>query len=658
MPRVKPGEKQADFIKRCIPVVLADGTAKDNAQAVAVCNSMWEKRATLSRYNSAAELPQSVKDDLGTGPALALYLDVYNREYAASQSDQTAGVLAMEAVKAKYARKGKGNWQRRALSVARMVKPDCGGKCGNDCGTCTRLYSLAEIDLESADVTPARTRTWVDSAVCGSWVHPEHGALDITPEMLREFIVAFRAGVLGTDPPVDINHLSMSGLPANALDTRAIGFIKDLKITTANTPVATRKDGFIQYEQREHLFALVEWTDEGWELVSGRKFRYISPAFDTNHEDRRSGEKVGAVLLGIAVTNTPFLTGLAPIVASRVTTAASPRLAAKGATMQELIDRVKALGLGFDALVTKFSAAGITKAKELAALVLLMVQGKVPPDAANAPVSASDLETIGATGWAAELKAAGQDSLTVEAAQDSEVATALGALKDEAETTAAEPPKPDAAASAPPAATPPAAAPTGQPTSKTIEETKTIKVEFTTGDKPETVTLTREEVGSQLVELRRLRAEAVESRIAALSAANKDGYALPPVVVDMTRALLTRKSDSAILLAQDVTAPDVNGAILRLLSEIRDRGMVLLTDRANVQSQSGLKGKRIELLGYGPDDVPEERLSFYRRRDGATVSGRDVCVAELMTRYMSGEEKMDSGAAMARAEREIAALES
>jgi cation transport regulator ChaB len=619
------------------------------------------------RYKTTAELPQSVKDDLGTGSALALYLDVYNREYAKSQNDVSAGVLAMDAVKSKFARKSKGVWQRRGLNVAQAVKPSCGDKCGGKCGDCTKLNTLAPIDVEAADITPTRTRTWVDSAYRGSWVR-DGEPLDITDSMLTDFVDAFRAGVLGTDPPVDINHLSMSGLPNNALDTRAVGFIKDLKLATANTPVAARKDGTIDYEQRMHLYSLVEWTEEGWQLVSTRKFRYISPAFDTNHEDQRTGENVGPLLLGIAVTNTPFLPGLAPIMASRTKPAAQNLLAAQqGATMQELVDLVKSLSLGFDALVAKFTTAGIVKARELAAMCLLMAQGKVPPDAANAPVSSADLEAIGATNWAGELKAAGQDSVTIESVPDTEMATATAALKAEP-AKAAEPPQPDAAASAAPApaaaaaaATPdPAVTPPATPTSHTVEEkSKKTTIEFTIeGDKPETVTLTREQLSAQTIELRAARAEILESKIAALGAANKDGYILPPVVVDMTRALLTRKSDSAILLAKDVTVPDVNGAILRLLSEIRDRGMVLLTDRTNVQSQSGLKGKRIELLGYGPDDVPEERLSYYKRRDGAAVSGRDVCIAELMSRYISGEEKMDSAAAKRKAEREVAAIES
>jgi len=42
MPTPRQGESRGDFVSRCIPVVLEDGTAQDQDQAVAVCNSMWE----------------------------------------------------------------------------------------------------------------------------------------------------------------------------------------------------------------------------------------------------------------------------------------------------------------------------------------------------------------------------------------------------------------------------------------------------------------------------------------------------------------------------------------------------------------------------------------------------------------------------------------
>ena len=43
MPEPGQGESRTDFVERCIPIVLEDGTAEDGDQAVAVCNSMWEQ---------------------------------------------------------------------------------------------------------------------------------------------------------------------------------------------------------------------------------------------------------------------------------------------------------------------------------------------------------------------------------------------------------------------------------------------------------------------------------------------------------------------------------------------------------------------------------------------------------------------------------------
>lgn len=44
MPTPKPEEKEKDYIKRCIPIVMKEGTAKDNRQAFAICKSMWDHR--------------------------------------------------------------------------------------------------------------------------------------------------------------------------------------------------------------------------------------------------------------------------------------------------------------------------------------------------------------------------------------------------------------------------------------------------------------------------------------------------------------------------------------------------------------------------------------------------------------------------------------
>ena len=43
MPEPTEGESHDDFIKRCIPIVIEDGTAGDGAQANAICESLWER---------------------------------------------------------------------------------------------------------------------------------------------------------------------------------------------------------------------------------------------------------------------------------------------------------------------------------------------------------------------------------------------------------------------------------------------------------------------------------------------------------------------------------------------------------------------------------------------------------------------------------------
>jgi hypothetical protein len=43
MPSPRDGESQSDFIHRCVPVVMNEGTTDDNKQAVAICGSMWRR---------------------------------------------------------------------------------------------------------------------------------------------------------------------------------------------------------------------------------------------------------------------------------------------------------------------------------------------------------------------------------------------------------------------------------------------------------------------------------------------------------------------------------------------------------------------------------------------------------------------------------------
>jgi hypothetical protein len=43
MPTPRDNESERDFINRCIPIVIEDGTADNVGQAYAICASMYEQ---------------------------------------------------------------------------------------------------------------------------------------------------------------------------------------------------------------------------------------------------------------------------------------------------------------------------------------------------------------------------------------------------------------------------------------------------------------------------------------------------------------------------------------------------------------------------------------------------------------------------------------
>ncbi len=647
----KPYERLADDVANELSGAAAAGCGakgrdgktwvpKGTAESVEKETRALRRRKLAKRYASVSELPESVRKALPV-PAQAVYLARYNEVYAEYGDDNVAGILAWEAVKLGWVKKG-ATWEKRQTALSRLVLETTSDRESR------LIYMLSEVDVMSPEVgAENRMRTWVDACVEGTWEY-EGDKLTITPKMMAEFIANFRAQVLGTEPPVDYQHLSMDPFAA-ADDTRAAGWIKDLKIESRSTAVSVGEGGAVKYENRAHLLALVEWTEEAWAAVSDRRFRYISPAFDTNHKDRRNGDRVGACLLGIAVTNTPFLTGLAPIVASRRSmsvTKATDGKPVQGGPVEELLGLVKAQALTFDALVSKWTAAGVAAAREAAAFVLLIVSDKIPAEAANAPVAVADLEAVGAKSWADELTAAGTPTLTITAPAEAEIAKAVTALKAA--------PK-EGEESNPPPQAPPAGSEANKPVSKTVKKEETVVVEFTREGKSETMKLGRADVlMAEREELLKLRKERLDSQIVTLARPNEDGYGLPPVVVTMTRAVLDRKEGEPIKLTNDATEPDVSAAFLHVLSEVRDRGLVKLSEQAATQSQPGAKGSKVEGLEYGPDSVPAEVRARYVAQHGDTVTDEDICIAELMLALRTADSKLTVDEAKLQAEKAVA----
>lgn len=69
MPAPRRGESRDDYMDRCIPYVLDDGTAQDSRQAAAICSSMYDeaqkKRRARKVFDGRRPLYEYVWEDDG-----------------------------------------------------------------------------------------------------------------------------------------------------------------------------------------------------------------------------------------------------------------------------------------------------------------------------------------------------------------------------------------------------------------------------------------------------------------------------------------------------------------------------------------------------------------------------------------------------------------
>lgn len=141
------------------------------------------------------------------------------------------------------------------------------------------------------------TQSWIQVAKVGSFVNPQFGKIDITPDMLNQMIENARTF---NPSPVDYEHLSLKPkAERRPEDCEAAGwFTQD------------------QYELRDSgrtLWALVQWTKEAAQKIRDKKFRYFSPTYAKQYPSHETGKPVGARLLGGGLTNYPFLQGMAEV---------------------------------------------------------------------------------------------------------------------------------------------------------------------------------------------------------------------------------------------------------------------------------------------------------------------------------------------------------
>lgn len=123
----------------------------------------------------------------------------------------------------------------------------------------------------------------------GTFYHSEYGKFDITPEVLKELKKNFDDQVRGIDLAIDYKHEN---------EDIAAGWIKNIRLS----------------DDRQELWADVDWTKRGQSVLSEKEFRYLSPEFTFQYEDNETLKKFGPTLLGAGLTNRPTIKKMAPVV--------------------------------------------------------------------------------------------------------------------------------------------------------------------------------------------------------------------------------------------------------------------------------------------------------------------------------------------------------
>lgn len=152
-----------------------------------------------------------------------------------------------------------------------------------------------------ADVATAggKATSWIQVAKIGSFVSARYGKFSITKHDLSQMLHNFETITpkAPTQLPVDYDHLSMD--PQRPGDGVAAGWISKLELR----------------EDSNELWAEVEWTPDAATKIGKKEYQFVSPSFVKDYV-YKDGKTIGTTLLAAAITNHPFLEGMAALTLS------------------------------------------------------------------------------------------------------------------------------------------------------------------------------------------------------------------------------------------------------------------------------------------------------------------------------------------------------
>lgn len=222
-------------------------------------------------YTSLENLPEQIRRVLPE-KAQRLFMEKFNEAVRDEDTDTSRGQamrIAWEAIKEEGFGKGElsGMWIKGLQNEENQI---------------SGMFKFDEGDVNEVQIL----RT-------GEWEHPQYGDITITEQDIDLFIKSFEERARRIDLAIDQAHEPDKG---------AAGWIEGLHKRQENGSVG--------------LYAEVDWTDFGRELIDDKRFKYISPEFRFNYEDDETGELYENVLFGAGLTNRPFIKDMEPIMMS------------------------------------------------------------------------------------------------------------------------------------------------------------------------------------------------------------------------------------------------------------------------------------------------------------------------------------------------------
>ncbi len=150
--------------------------------------------------------------------------------------------------------------------------------------------------LNLSEAVQAKTKKIkVPVARIGKWFHPVYKTVEFSQQDFNDIIRNFNENILGYEPPLFLGHpIETSTSQGHAAE----GFLVNL------------------FQEDDELFSEFEVVnDDTFTDVKKGRFRYSSGEFQRSYVAKETGKQVGTTLVGMALTNRPFLTKLPRVTA-------------------------------------------------------------------------------------------------------------------------------------------------------------------------------------------------------------------------------------------------------------------------------------------------------------------------------------------------------